>query len=117
MRQGKKFIVESEQLLLAIGDVGWYSLAKILGEASPLVHKCVHTLLSTDTASASTRRTSSLAGGRSVVGAGRLLRLALQTKSIEGCAINFVNLRWRTGHRWRRARYQCNMLGSSVCIE
>jgi hypothetical protein len=31
MRQGKELIVESEQLMLAIGDVGWYSLAKILG--------------------------------------------------------------------------------------
>jgi len=31
MRQGKKLVVESEQLVLAIDDVGWYSLAKILG--------------------------------------------------------------------------------------
>ena len=31
MRQGKEFIVEREQLLFAIGDVGWYSLAKVLG--------------------------------------------------------------------------------------
>jgi hypothetical protein len=30
-RQGKEVIVESKQLLLAIGEVGWYSLAKASG--------------------------------------------------------------------------------------
>ena len=54
-----------------------------------LVKKKYHTSFSTDTASASTRRASSLAGGRSVVGAGRLLRLTLQTWSTEGRAVNF----------------------------
>jgi hypothetical protein len=63
-----------------------------------LLKKGSHTWFSTDTASASTRRASSLAGGRSVVGAGRLLRLALlQTWSTEARAINLVNIRWWTG--------------------
>jgi hypothetical protein len=54
-----------------------------------LLRKRSHTSFSTDTANASTRRASSLAGGRSIVGAGRLLRLALQTWSTEKRAINF----------------------------